>query len=56
MGFERAQSRIVNLADPLAGQAKPVTDLLAAVVVKVNGKEDTQIPVIQESRGRGYVT
>ena len=39
VGFELAQGGLVDLANPLAGQAKLFTDLCAGVVIEVNCKE-----------------
>ena len=51
MGFEFLQGGIVDLANPLAGQPKPVSDLTAAVALKVDGKEDLLAPVVEKLSG-----
>ena len=51
VGFKPAQGGLIDLANPLAGQPKPVTDLLAAVVIEVNRKKDILFPVIENLSG-----
>ena len=47
MGFEPTHGVFVDLADPLAGQAKLFTDLSPRVVVEVNRKE---YPLLRSSK------
>ena len=47
MGFESVDGVIVDLADPLARQAQPLTDFLPAVALEVNRKKYLLVPVIK---------
>ena len=40
MGYKGVKSAVIDLANPLAGQAKLVAYLLSAVALEVNCKED----------------
>ena len=51
VGFEPAESGIVDLADPLARQAMLLTNLLTTEIVEVNGKEDLLVPLIEDFSG-----
>ena len=52
--FEGAQSGTVYLADPLAGQTKPVSDLCAFVAIEVNRKKYHLRPGIENFSGQIY--
>ena len=47
MVYERKERGLVYLADPLAGQAKLFADLSPGLVIKVNRKEYTLLPVVE---------
>ena len=47
VSFEPASGVIVDLANPLTGQAQSLSDFLAAVALKVNREKYLQVPIIQ---------
>ena len=51
MAYESKERGLVNLADPLAGQAKLFADLSPGVVIKVNRKEYPLLPVVKKLSG-----
>ena len=51
MGLERKERSFVNLADPLAGQAKLFANLAPSVVIEVNSKKNPLLPFVEKLSG-----
>ena len=51
VGFKCQEGSPVDLTNPLAGQAKPLTDLSSGVSIEVNRKEHASIPGIKKLAG-----
>ena len=51
MGLERKERSLVDLADPLAGQAKLFANLSPGVVIKVNSKKYPLLPLVEKLSG-----
>ena len=56
MAYECKERGLVDLADPLAGQAKLFADLSPGVVIKVNRKKKSVVAGRREALGRGRAT